>query len=207
MKILDKVKDVWKKIFNKKDEIKALPAATNIQNTHNFYREDGSNITISPVLDRTGNQLYEQVLNHRTGELQNIAKYSVYSPEMQQLTGSDIETILIDLDSKLLQDSNYSNYVVNTLLSPERISKIVNQYENYAGGISVNESGEITGKFVDNGIIKGLTASRQENFQRYQQEQAARDAAYRNEIRSNAANHSVEYKTNHAEDLSQYNDR
>ena len=205
MKIFDKVKDIWNKIFNKKDEIKALPESTNIQTTHSFYREDGSNIMISPVLDRTGNQVYEQVLNHRTGELQNIAKYSVCSPEMQELTGSDIKTILIDLDSKLLQDSNYSNYVVNTLLSPDRLSKIVNQYENYAGGISVDESGEITGKFVDKGIIKGLTASRQENFQKYQQEQAARDAAYKDEIRANAANHSVEYKTNHAEDLSQYN--
>ena len=205
MKITDKIKELWNKFFHKNPEIKALPETTSPQPINSFYRNDGSSISITPVLDRVGNQVFEQVLNHRTGELQNIAKYCVCSPEIEQITGSDMKTILIDLDSSFLGNPNYQDYILNTLLSPDRIPKIIGQYENYAGGINLDESGNISGRFIDKGIINGLTASRQENFARYQQEQANRDAAYRQSIEENAKNTPINYKTSHAEDLSQYN--
>ena len=205
MKITDKIKEIWNKIFHKNPEIKALPEVTNPQLMNSFYRNDGSCISITPILDRVGNQVFEQVLNHRTGELQNIAKYCVCSPEIEQITGSDMKTILMDFDSSFLQNPDYQNYIVNNLLAPNRMSKIIGQYENYAGGIKIDESGTIQGKYVDKGIINGLTASRQENFARYQQEQARRDAEYRQSIAENAKNIPIHFKTDHAEDLSQYN--
>ena len=205
MNILDKIKDFWNKIFHKTPEIKALPEGTTNQFINNFYREDGSCISINPILDKAGNQIFEQVLNHRTGELQNIAKYCVGSPEIGQLTGSDIQTILMDFDSSFLQNPDYQNYIVNTLLAPERMSKIIGQYENYAGGLTLDESGNIVEKYVDTGIITGLTASRQENFARYQQEQANRDEAYIQAIKEKAENTPINYKTSHAKDLSHYN--
>lgn len=204
MRITDKIKEIWNNIFHKNPETKALPEATSNQSINSFYRDDGSSISITPVLDRTGNQVFEQVLNHRTGELQNIAKYCVCSPELRQLTGSDMKTILMDFDSCFLQNPDYQNYIVNTLLAPERMQKIIGQYENYAGGITLDESGNIEGKYIDKGIINGLTASRQENFARYQQEQAAREESDRESMRQQAANLSVNYKNSHAEDLSGY---
>lgn len=146
MKITDKIKEIWNKIFHKNPETKALPEARNTQHMNSFYREDGSSISITPVLDRAGNQVFEQILNHRTGELQNIAKYCVCSPELRQLTGSDMKTVLMDFDSSFLQNPDYQNYIVNTLLAPERMQKIIGQYENYAGGITLDESGNIEGE-------------------------------------------------------------
>lgn len=87
MKITDKIKEIWNNIFHKNPEIKALPETTNTQLINNFYREDGSSISITPILDKVGNQIFEQVLNHRTGELQNVAKYCVCSPELREMTG------------------------------------------------------------------------------------------------------------------------
>lgn len=205
MKITDKIKEIWNNIFHKNPEIKALPETTNTQLINNFYREDGSSISITPILDKVGNQIFEQVLNHRTGELQNVAKYCVCSPELREMTGSDMQTILMDFDSNFLKNPNYQHYIINTLLAPERMSKIIGEYENYAGGITINESGNIEGKYIDKGIINGLTASRQENFARYQQEQAARKESDRESMQQQAANHSVHYKNSHAEDLSRYN--
>lgn len=204
MKITDKIKEFWNNIFHKNPETKALPAATSTQPINSYYRNDGSSISISPILDRTGNQVFEQVLNHRTGELQNIAKYCVCSPELKELTGLDMNTILMDFDSSFLQNPDYQNYIANTLLAPERMAKIIGQYENYAGGITLDESGNIEGKYIDKGIINGLTASRQENFARYQQEQSSRDASYVESRRQEAANLTVNYKDSHAEDLSQF---
>lgn len=118
---------------------------------------------------------------------------------------SDMQTILMDFDSNFLKNPNYQHYIINTLLAPERMSKIIGEYENYAGGITINASGNIEGKYIDKGIINGLTASRQENFARYQQEQAARKESDRESMQQQAANHSVHYKNSHAEDLSRYN--
>ena len=205
MKITDKIKELWNNIFHKNPETKALPEAKNNQSINSFYRDDGSSISITPILDRAGNQVFEQILNHRTGELQNIPKYCVCSPELRDLTGSDMKTILMDFDSSYLQNPDYQNYIVNTLLAPERMSKIIGQYESYAGGITIDESGNIDGKYIDNGIINGLTASRQENFARYQQEQLSRDQSHRESVSQQAAYHSVNYKNSHAEDLSGYN--
>lgn len=205
MNIIDKLKEFWNNIFHRTPETKALPEPTTNQYINSFYRDDGSTISITPIMDRAGNQIFEQVLNYRTGELQNIAKYGVCSPEIKQLTGSDMKTILMDLDSNFLQNPDYQNYIVNTLLAPERMPKIIGQYESYAGGITLDESGNIEGKYIDNGIINGLTASRQENFARYQQEQAARDQSCRESMQQQAANNSVNYKNSHAEDLSEYN--
>ena len=204
MNILSKIKDFWNNLFHKKPEIQALPEGTTNQFINNFYREDGSCVSIQPILDRTGNQVFEQVLNHRTGELQNIAKYCVSSPEFKQLTGYDMRTILMDFNSSFLQNPDYKNYIVNTLLAPERMGKIISQYENYAGGITLDESGNIAGKYIDQGIINGLTASRRENFARYQQEQAKRDEAYKQSIKEQAENTPTHYKTSHVKDLSNY---
>ena len=203
MKIIDKFKEMFSKIFNKEEQPKALPEANLTQNNiPTFYRDDGTTINISPILDKLGNQVYEQVLNHRTGEMQYMPKYSISSNELEGIIGCSMTNILMDVDSKLLQDPTYSHYISNVLLGSNRISKIINEYERYAGGLEMNDSGDIKGEYIDKGIIAGLSASRQENFARYQQEQARRDAEREAEIRQQAQAHGVNIKTSHAEELS-----
>lgn len=205
MKILDKFKEMFAKIFNREEQPKALPEAVSMNNNlKTFYREDGTTINISPILDKLGNQVYEQVLNHRTGQIQYMPKYNICSEEIRNLTGSDMTNILMDVDIKLLQDPTYSSYIANTLLGTNRISKIMNEYERYAGGIEINDVGEVRGKYIDNGIIAGLKANRQENFARYQEEQARREAEREAEIKEYAESQGVNIKTSHAEDLSKY---
>ena len=203
MKIIDKLKEMFSKIFNKEEQPKALPEANLTQNNiQTFYRDDGTTINISPILDKLGNQVYEQVLNHRTGQIQYMPKYNISSNELEGMIGCSMTSILMDVDSKLLQNPTYSHYISNVLLGTNRISKIINEYERYAGGIEMNESGDITGKYIDKGIIKGLTANRQENFAKYQEEQARRDAERQAEIIQQAQAHDVNIKTSHAEELS-----
>ena len=80
MKLIDKFKEMFSKIFNREEQPKALPEANYTRdNMITFYRNDGTTIGISPRLDKLGNQTYETVLNHRTGQLQYVPKYNICS--------------------------------------------------------------------------------------------------------------------------------
>ena len=136
MKIIDKFKEIFSKIFNRDEQPKALPDANFTRNNmFTFYRNDGTSIEISPRLDELGNQTYETVLNYRTGQLQYLPKYNICSEEINNIRGYNVTSIVMDVDSRLLQDPVYSSYIVNSLLGADRIYKIFREYEGYAGGI------------------------------------------------------------------------
>lgn len=202
MKIIDKFKDIFGKIFNKKEEIKALPEARYEQkNYYTFHREDGTSFDIIPIVDKVGNQVYEQVLNHASNQIQYLPKYCISSNEVQEINGCNMTSILMDIDRDVLENPQYSNYIANVFLGAKKIPKIMEEYEKYAGGLEIRDTGEITEK-LDQGIISGLKANRQQNFERYKQEQAKREAQLQMEMKDKAKTINVNIKTSHAEELS-----
>lgn len=204
MNIIDKLKDMFNKIFKKEEQAKALPEAYYPQNNfRTFYRNDGTSIDVMPVLDKLGNQAYEQVLNYNTGEIQYLPKYNISSKELENYIGCDMTSILMDVDKNILDNPQYSDYIANVFLGTDRMSKIINEYEKYAGGMEIDDTGAITSRYVDSGIISGLKENRQQNYIKYQQEQENRDADFRREKMEQAKNHAFEVKTSHAEDLSE----
>jgi len=203
MKLLDRIKQ----FFNRKNRIEALPEPQSnyiVENKMILNREDGTSIEISPVLDRTGNQQYEQVFNNRTQQMQYIPKYKIYSEELKELINPNIlqHTILMDINPEMLKNEYYADYIANQMLSQERMSKVIKQYQSYAGGISLDENGQVRGRYVDDGIIQTLNATREENSRRVEEARINREEADRKEILEKAQNLSVNIKNSHAEDLS-----
>ena len=202
MKIIDKFKEMFSKIFNRDEQPKALPEAISTRyEMTTYYRDDGTSIGISPMLDKLGNQAYETVLNYRTGQLQYLPKYNICSEEINNIRGCNLTSIVMDVDSRLLQDPTYSNYIVNSFLGTDRIYKIFNEYEGYAGGISINERGEI-GRYIDQGIVQSLNAVRLQKNEIYEKEQEKRNEEWRLAVEEKAKNIPLHIKDSHAEELS-----
>ncbi|MCI8352207.1 MAG: hypothetical protein HFJ58_01040 [Clostridia bacterium] len=203
MKIIDKIISLFKR-----KNIKQLQEGTvnTVKNEYNFERSDGTTISISPVLDRVGNQCYEQVFNNRTGEIQNIPKYNIYAEELKELVHPSIlnHTVMIDIDYSMLEDQNVANYVVNHMLNKERMGKIIHEYKNYVGGLQKNEEGKPElEKIVDLGIVEALTATEEERNKMLEQQRLTRDEEYMRSVVESSRNVKVHYKDSHATDLSQ----
>ena len=203
MKIWDKLKS----LFNKN---KALPEGRqeNIANSKNIQsyilpRNDGSIVEIEPRLDKLGNIAYKSIHNSRTGHEDLIPMYSIRCPELQKpINGKqpliDSANIYMDIDPGLLKFPYYAEYIANNILNSKRIPKIIGQYQKYAGGITMDANGIITGKYVDQGIIDSLTYTNQEGLRQL-------DEARKREIYENAKNIEFQdYPDEYAEDLSKY---
>lgn len=204
MKWLDRIKQ----FFNRKNKVEALPEPRNnytVENKMILNRADGTTIEISPALDRTGNQLYEQVFNDATQQIQYIPKFNIYSEELKSLVNSNIlrHTILMDINPELLKNQYYADYIANQMLSQERMKKVVGEYENYAGGISFDENGGITGKYVDKGIIRTLSATKEERNRMIAEARLRSEEEDKRKVMEKAQNISLNIKESHAEDLSQ----
>lgn len=174
----------------------------NAMNFRTLQRRDGTSIDIMPVLDTLGGQECKPVYNNRTHQGQHIAKFIICSPEVERLGKGNFTTILIDINKELLDSPEGADWIANGLLSSQRIEKVINEYNGYAGGLVRNENGQITGKYVDQGIIEWLGMDAQEKSKKYQKEQTLRDEQYKAKIKADAAKRGVNIKTSHAEDLS-----
>lgn len=195
------------RLFGKKEKETEQPPIVNdrrnnVMNFRTLQRRDGTSIDIMPVVDSMGNQTYDQVFNSRTNKMQLLPKFVINSSEVARLGKGNFTTILIDINKDLLDTPEGANWIANGLLSGQRIEKIIKDYNGYAGGLAINENGQITGKYRDEGIINGLKMTAQEKNAVYQKEQALRDEQATAQAIAKAKKYGVNIKTSHAEDLS-----
>ena len=195
------------RLFGKREKETEQPPIVNnrrnnVMNFRTLQRRDGTSIDIMPVVDSMGNQTYDQVFNSRTNKMQLLPKFVINSSEVARLGKGNFTTILMDINKDLLDTPEGANWIANGLLSGQRIEKIINDYNGYAGGLAINENGQITGKYKDEGIINGLKMTAQEKNAVYQKEQALRDEQATAQAIAKAEKYGVNIKTSHAEDLS-----
>ena len=197
---------VLDKLFGKKEkQQEQLPIENNQSNIAKFQtlqRRDGTSIDIMPIVDRMGNQTYQQVFNSRTNQMQLMPRFTISSPELKEIVNGTFAPVLIDIDKEILNTPEGIDWVANSLLSSERIEKVFNGYSGYVGGLSIDQTGQITGKYIDQGIINGLKISKQQQWEEYQAKQAVLDEQDKNQKIADAKNHGVNIKTSHAEYLS-----
>lgn len=205
MKIWDKIKQVFKK-----DTIKTLPEgqevySTNDRTSYKITRADGTELEIWPQLDRLGNQIYEQVYNSRTNQMQCIPKFTIYADELKDLLHSQILScpVLIDMDPNLLKNQECLQYIANNMLNKERMQKVINQYKGYAGILEVDSNFRYDKK-IDMGIIETKTKTKEEYDRMLMKAWEKRDMEEEKRIREESKNLTTHYKTSHAEDLTQY---
>ena len=213
MNIFEKIKQF---LFGKR-EIKELPEQTQTQsyseqNKNIIFREDGSQFMLIPMLDRTGNQLYEQVWSEYEKTVKSIPVFNVYSEELRELSPNKNTymgtRILIDMDPTNLRDSEFVEYLANNVLNKDRMEKIVTSCYNYAGLIEkrVDNEGRVTfRKDLDTSVIDNLNLSEQKRREIINEEMKKREEENIKTMREQAANMEVHYKDSHAEDLSKYN--
>lgn len=195
MSILDRIKN----LFNKNR--KALPEPQiqyqnnrNIpNNTYFLPRQDGSTLEITPVLDDLGHQSCEQVYNSRTKQMQTIRKFSIMHDVSHGRTMQS--EILMDIDPELLNNPKYADFIANEMLSEQRISKVINEYGNYAGTIIQSENG-ILGKAKDEGIIKTLNREKSENAKQIEEDRKKAENARNDAILKRAEARGISYDTN-----------
>lgn len=195
------------RLFGKKTKENEQPLMANNRrnNEMNFkklQRRDGTSIDIMPVLDETGYQKYESVYNNRTHEGQYIAKFIISSQEVERLGKGNFITILMDVDENTLNTLEGVDWIANGLLSGQRIEKIINTYNGYAGGLTKNQNGQITGKYIDQGIVEWLKMDAQEKNEVRKKEQAIIDEKLKAEAIAKAEKQGINIKTSHAENLS-----
>ena len=103
----------------------------------NFQRDDGSTLSLIPRMLQNGEQEYETIRNELTGNMIQIPVYTVVNENSQQGAQILAHKILLDITVEQLQNFQQDeiHFFANDLLSKERIEKVVNQYEGYAGGM------------------------------------------------------------------------
>lgn len=190
-----------------KYKTKVLPeiqSETNIysdDNTITLTRMDGSQFMLKPICDRTGNQCFKEVIHYRTGESHLIPEFSIIDENLkdaQTNQGSDISKILMEIDFEQLRNNEeYQYQVANYLLPSARVNQIVDEYENYAGSVSLNQEGKLQSKFSTN-IVKGLQNARQMNQMRSEMRREQEENARAENIYANAKNLKTNIKTSHA---------
>lgn len=209
MKILDKIKEI---LLGKKAKALPQPQYDNkfIQNSRQpqsftLQRSDGSEITITQMVDKVGNQLYEQVYSAKDNVMKCIPKYLISANEITDIIPHSLGTqqMLMEIDIELLNNSYYADYIANNLLNKERMPKIIQEYANYVGGINIYPDGRAE-KGIDPSVINALKLSNEEKKQILEKERIKREKEFTAQILQNAANIQPEYKKSHAEDLSKY---
>lgn len=164
-------------------------------NYYHLQRADGSTISIAPETDPMGYQLYSQIYNSRTNQLQNIPRFWVISDELKALSIHQNlvhESLLIDIDPNILQNPYYANEVANQLLSADRMKKIMGAYHKYVGGLQYDQQGYVTGKYVDQGIITSLSMDAKQR-EADRQASVAQDLAAKEKSRNNIPPHFEQY--------------
>ena len=108
----------------------------------NFQRDDGSTLSIIPRMQLNGEQEYETIKNELTGNITQIPVYTVVNENSQEGAQILAHKILLDITVEQLQNFQQDeiHFFSNDLLSKERIERVVNQLEGYAGGIYRNQS-------------------------------------------------------------------
>jgi len=214
MNIFEKIKQ----FLFRKNEVKALPEQT--QNYSRDYRtgivlmrKDGTTVTVTPKLDRTGNQLYEQVWSEYERRVKYIPKFLVESEELKELSTNKKAYLgtemVIDIDPSDLQNSEFAEYIANNILNKERMEKIVTKYCNYAGLVEKrfdNEGKTTFKKWIDTSVIDNLSLNKQKRKEMINEEIVRNEQERIKNMEEEAMNKKVNYKTSHAEDLSKYED-
>lgn len=152
MKAIDKLKEFFRR-FKKENETQKLltsgqdytgktwreelvEKSKSIENLK-FQREDGSILTLIPTMQPNGEQAYEMIENEMTGKKNFIPIYTIINEQNEQ--GAQILGNKILLDMNLDRIKNLQpdelKFFSNVLLSEERINRVINQYEGYAGGM------------------------------------------------------------------------
>lgn len=212
MKIIEIIKNKFKSFFNRS---KALPEGCGENKSVLpedrgiiLLREDGTKIKISPMLDKVGNQELQEVYNIRTETRQYIPKYCIMCDELKELVHPQClqKLVLMDMNleqyNRLFQDSEYATTVANSFLNKDRMGKILGEYGGYAGGLEIDDTGSIKGKYVDNGIIKSLKYIREQEIEKMKRINKESDEAHRRGIEEKARRQGVHVKTSHATILS-----
>lgn len=103
----------------------------------NFQRDDGSTLSIIPVMQLNGEQKYKTIRNELTGNMTQIPVYTVVNENYKDGAQMLAHCILLDITVEQLQNFRQDeiHFFSNDLLSKERIEKVIKQYEGYAGGM------------------------------------------------------------------------
>ncbi len=153
MKAIDMVKDFFRR-FKKKEngQQKLLTSGKNpsgrawreelvekskgIENLK-FQRNDGSILTLIPIIQENGKQACDVIKNEFSGVINSIPVYTIMCEENGQ--GAQIlgNKILLDMNLDRIRSLNPDelDFFSNVLLGKGRVEKIINQYEGYAGGM------------------------------------------------------------------------
>lgn len=152
--------------------------------------DDNNTLHQEPIYDRNGN-LIRYLSSFRCSQIDNITKQF------------ESFNILVDLDINLYNtDINYKNTLYSRLISYDRIKKIINQYNGYAGGLYWNESTHEYEKYIDARILDSI------NYQKHLEDEKTKESSKFEERRKNFLHeiHDDTYvKPNHATVLSQEN--
>ena len=153
MNVIESLKNFFRRFGRKEnDEQKLLTAGqsepernwreelvknSQINQPLNFQRDDGSTLSLIPRMLQNGEQEYETIRNELTGNMAQIPVYTVVNENSQQGAQILAHKILLDITVEQLQNFQQDeiHFFANDLLSKERIEKVVNQYEGYAGGM------------------------------------------------------------------------
>lgn len=108
----------------------------------NFERDDGSTLSLIPRMLQNGKQECETIINEKTGNMVKIPVYTVINENHQQGAQILAHRILLDINIEQLKSFQQDEiqFFANDLLSKERIERVVNQYEKYAGGMYRNQN-------------------------------------------------------------------
>lgn len=153
-----------------------------------FPLVDNNNVlSQEPIYDKYGNYI-KNLTNFRYVEIDNNTQ------EFKQFN------ILVDLDLNLYNnDINYRNAIYSKLLSFNRIPKICNEYNRYAGGLYFNRKTNQYEKYVEKTILDSLEYKQQLRYQKNSTVAKTKRQAFLREISAR----SVHYKDSHAEVLTQ----
>ena len=161
-------------------------------------RADRTYLDIAPAFDSAGNPLYKQIFDPKTRTMQNLRVWEIdYKPQGYMeagYLGEDRQQIY--LDSWITPDMFYRDdmfadkdakrqtlqyFLVNEMFSRERIDRILEQREHYAGGFGLRNG--IYTKVINSGIVNELMLERTTGITSYNR--------HRNEIVRTPDNRSV----------------
>lgn len=191
------------KLFNRKKNNNENANKQHLGYPIRLNRKDGSFFELLPYLDENNNSIVENFPN--AVYRQNIPKfeYRIYFGENNdQFAGY---TFLADIDiHQVLKSPAYANYIANNFFSADRVSKIQNEYGDYAGGIRYNHNTNSFEKYKDMPIVRTCVARKEAIKAQRKAEQAKSESDFRESLIAQAKAQGVHIKTSHAEDLSKY---
>ena len=202
MKIWDKIKN-FLGITKKEPEPAALPPAQNpyTRNQVTFTRVNGTQVSVTPIIDQFGNQLYKQINKANSNEPQLIPRYTLSCDELQSIAGTTMTEILIDTKSDILKNPDFSSYFANNIFSKENIDLMFDCYEAYFGEFNVNpETDELLASFNRN-IVNDIKAAKKAGYRTDNQRYEQNHRAQTRQLQENAINHSFSNTLNQAQIL------